>query len=85
MLNGEETVAGYRLSPDPDEHSAGSPRIITRLSFTCRDIFGFKHAGIFDQDETGLWTHRTTERIDGKDLIELNSEREALLATPKAF
>jgi hypothetical protein len=38
----------------PDPHRT-QPRCIARMSITCTDLFGVKHASIFDWQESGGW------------------------------
>jgi hypothetical protein len=58
LFHESNRLNGHTLSVPP-EHATGpterGDRFLARLSITCQDIFGRKHASIFDLNDRGNW------------------------------
>lgn len=83
----------FRESDRLNEHSLSLPaegsqgrgdHFLARLSITYQDIFGRKHASIFDLSDRGLWVNVAFVANVARDLGEINSGRASAMAAAPA-
>lgn len=60
LFSESDSLKGYSLTVPPDRAASPADRadsFLARLSITYHDIFGRKHASIFDLSDRGLWVN----------------------------
>ena len=73
-------VQGYTLSVPPER----ADRFLARLSITYQDIFGRKHASLFDLSDRGIWVNVAFLTAIERDLADLDAARERVVVAARA-
>ncbi len=80
-------VQGYTLSVPP-ERAAGlaerADHFLARLSITYQDIFGRKHASLFDLSDRGIWVNVAFLTPIERDLGDLDAARQRVVVVATA-
>jgi len=79
LLTVPPELAPERGFPNPLDRRE---RVIARLTLTCRDSFGLRHAAVFDLDWLGHWVSVATSRQVRRDLRDLDAGK-GLRASPR--
>ncbi len=79
MVSGTTRIKEHPLQPPPkphpgDEMIAAIPRYTARLTLTYKDVFGRKHAALFDYSSQGRWENAVFLDDVEHDLADLDRE-----------
>lgn len=73
LFHERDSLGEHTLSIPPEGNS-GTDRFVARLSITYHDIFGRKHASIFDLSDRGLWVQAAFLTHIKRDLGDLRRQ-----------
>jgi hypothetical protein len=86
LFDANDSINGHHLCVPLDRATAATERadsFIARLTITCQDIFGRKHASIFDISNRGLWVNVAFLSSIERDLGEIDVAKTGKRATAK--
>ena len=83
LFDNQDLISGVSFSvpkeraPESDFHDprARRDRCMARLTLTCVDVFGLKHASIFDLTQIGEWVCVAVKNEIAKDIRDLDTEK----------
>jgi hypothetical protein len=85
IISEDDTVSGVGLSVPPERTPETGfpspfrtqPRCTARITITCTDLFGIKHASIFDWQELGGWIAVKLIRRADAQIEDIDARRRA--------